>query len=92
MNRRKATLLLCSIEILFVAHAWYLRCVAEDAFITFRFAENLALGHGFVWNIGEPPVEGFTNFLWVVLCAGRSGWALMWLSFLSSAALRRASA
>ena len=53
----------------FVAHAVWLRCVAEDAFITYRFARNLAEGHGFVWNPGEPPVEGFTNFLWVVISA-----------------------
>jgi len=50
-------------------HAVYLNCVAEDAFISFRFARHVALGEGFVWNIGEPPVEGYTNFLWVVLMA-----------------------
>jgi hypothetical protein len=27
--------------------------VADDAFITFRYAQNLALGHGFVFNLGE---------------------------------------
>ena len=53
----------------FVAHAVWLRCIAEDAYITFRFARNVAEGHGFVWNPGEPPVEGFTNFLWVVISA-----------------------
>jgi len=68
-NVRFPLLLSCAI-LLFLAHAFFLRCVAEDSFITFRFAENLAGGHGFVWNIGEAPVEGFTNFLWVVLCAG----------------------
>lgn len=52
-----------------VVHAVYLNCVAEDAFISFRFARHVALGEGFVWNIGEPPVEGYTNFLWVVLMA-----------------------
>jgi arabinofuranosyltransferase len=53
----------------FVLHAWWLNCVAEDAYITYRFARNLAEGHGFVWNVGEGPVEGFTNFLWVLLSA-----------------------
>jgi len=53
----------------FVLHAWWLNCVAEDAFITYRFARNVAEGHGFVWNIGEAPVEGFTNFLWLLLGA-----------------------
>lgn len=55
---------------IFIRHAIYLNCVAEDSYITFRFAQNLAHGYGFVWNIGEPPVEGYTNFLWVIICAG----------------------
>ena len=41
----------------------------EDAYISFRYAENLANGHGFVFNPGGPPVEGFTSFGWVVLLA-----------------------
>ncbi len=60
---------LVAIGAVVVAHAVYLSCVAEDAFITFRFAQNLAAGHGLVWNVGEPPVEGYTNFLWVLLAA-----------------------
>lgn len=46
-----------------------IRVVAEDSYITFRFAKNLAHGYGFVWNIGEPPIEGYTNFLWLLICA-----------------------
>jgi hypothetical protein len=53
----------------FLIHTFYLNVVAEDAFITFRFARNLANGHGIVWNIGEAPVEGYTNFLWLLLSA-----------------------
>jgi hypothetical protein len=55
--------------LIFVAHAIYLGVIAEDAFISFRFAKNLAIGNGLVWNVGEPPVEGYTNFLWVVISA-----------------------
>ena len=69
MRKAAAVVLVVLAATIFVAHTYYLRCVAEDAFITFRFAENLAGGHGFTWNIGEAPVEGFTNFLWVVVCA-----------------------
>lgn len=61
---------LAAAGVLFLAHVVYLNCVAEDAFIAFRFAKNLAGGHGLVWNIGEPPVEGYTDFLWVLLSAG----------------------
>lgn len=38
----------------------------DDAFIHLRFIEHFAEGYGFVWNIGEQPVEGFTSFLYVV--------------------------
>lgn len=41
----------------------------DDAFISFRYADNLAHGSGLVFNPGER-VEGYTNFLWVVLLAG----------------------
>ena len=40
----------------------------DDAFIGFRYAENLVHGHGLVFNPGER-VEGYTNFLWVILIA-----------------------
>ena len=70
---------LCSIMLF---HVWHLACVAEDAHITFRFARNLADGHGFVWNIGERPIEGFTTFLWVLVSAAglRAGIDLFWLT------------
>ena len=42
---------------------------ADDAYISMRYAQNFAEGHGLRWNIGEPPVEGYTNFLWVMLLA-----------------------
>ncbi len=38
----------------------------DDAFISFRYARNALLGHGFVFNPGER-VEGYTNFLWTAL-------------------------
>ncbi len=39
----------------------------DDAYITFRYAENLAKGCGIVWNIGGPHTEGYTNFLLVLI-------------------------
>ena len=53
--------------------AWVMRFIQDDAFISFRYAANLAAGHGLVWNPGLPPVEGYTNFLWTVLMAGPIG-------------------
>ncbi len=42
----------------------------DDAMISMRYAQNLAAGHGLVWNAGEPAVEGYTNFLWTLILAG----------------------
>ncbi len=44
------------------------RFLCDDAFITFRYAENVATGLGPVWNPGEH-VEGYTSPLWVLLMA-----------------------
>ena len=38
----------------------------EDAMISMRYAKHFAAGQGLVWNVGEPPIEGFTNLLWVM--------------------------
>lgn len=55
--------------IVVLANAWKVRAfTVDDAYISFRYAENLANGHGLVYNIGER-VEGYTNFLWTVLLA-----------------------
>jgi arabinofuranosyltransferase len=42
---------------------------SDDAFISYRYARNLANGLGLVYNPGER-VEGYTNFLEVVVLAG----------------------
>ncbi|HYS03588.1 MAG TPA: hypothetical protein VEW47_00200 [Candidatus Dormibacteraeota bacterium] len=49
-----------------VGHHFFL---GDDCFISFRYARHLAAGQGLVWNPGER-VEGYTNFLWVILMAG----------------------
>lgn len=43
---------------------------AEDAAMLMRYATHLANGHGIVWNIGEKPVDGATDFLFMVMVAG----------------------
>ncbi len=46
--------------------ASYGLCSQDDAYISFRYAQNAAAGLGLVYNPGEL-VEGYTNFLWTVL-------------------------
>jgi hypothetical protein len=51
-----------------VPHALYFNFINDDAYISFRYARNLAEHGELVFNLGER-VEGFTNFLWTVLLA-----------------------
>jgi arabinofuranosyltransferase len=50
----------------------------EDAAMLMRYSEHLAQGFGIVWNVGEKPVDGATDFLFMVVLAGlaRAGLAL----------------
>ena len=57
--------------VVYVQHAWAYRALflgnaVDDAYISFRYLENLATGHGLVYNPGER-VEGFSNLLWILL-------------------------
>lgn len=59
------------IVVLFIIHAIFFLIAlgsdaTDDAYISFRYAQNAILGHGLVFNPGER-VEGFTNFLWTVM-------------------------
>jgi hypothetical protein len=49
-------------------HAYLFDFVTDDAYISFRYARNLALSGELVFNLGER-VEGYTNFLWTVVLA-----------------------
>ena len=43
--------------------------LVDDAMVSMRYAQHLARGFGLVWNIGQKPVEGFTNPGWMLLMA-----------------------
>lgn len=60
---------LLAILILYVAHCAYFRAyVNDDAYITFRYSRFLSMGRGPYFNVGEH-VEGYTNFLLMLLLA-----------------------
>ncbi|HJQ99541.1 MAG TPA: tetratricopeptide repeat protein [Candidatus Polarisedimenticolaceae bacterium] len=69
MSRRLTILALAGTLLLLLAHVFLYRFLCDDAFISFRYARNLAQGHGLVFNPGHERVEGYTNFLWVVVLA-----------------------
>ncbi len=53
--------------LLFALLAWQLNFLCDDAYISFRYSRNLAEGHGLRYNLlGEVPVEGYSNLLWVL--------------------------
>ena len=53
-----------------LVHCWYFSdFTVDDGAISFCYARNLAHGHGLVLFPGAEHVEGYTNFLWVVLLA-----------------------
>lgn len=41
----------------------------DDVGISYRYARNLGDGAGLTWNVGEEPVEGYSNLLWVLILA-----------------------
>ncbi|KTD33626.1 hypothetical protein [Legionella israelensis] len=41
----------------------------DDMYIPLRYAKHWVSGEGLLWNIGEPPVEGYTSFGFLVLAA-----------------------
>jgi hypothetical protein len=38
----------------------------DDEAISLTYARNLAHGNGLVWMVGQPHVEGYSNFLWTL--------------------------
>jgi arabinofuranosyltransferase len=52
-----------------VVHIAHYAFLCDDAFISFRYARNLADGYGLVFNPGGERVEGYSNFLWVLILA-----------------------
>jgi hypothetical protein len=64
--RRVLVLAAC---LLLVVHAGWFEFVNDDAFISFRYADNLVRHGELTFNPGER-VEGYTNFLWTLTMAG----------------------
>ena len=67
-NRWKWATILVLVAIL-LAHAWrYMPHLEDDALISLRYAARLLAGHGLTWTDG-PPVEGYSNLLWILATA-----------------------
>lgn len=70
-SKTQEALSLSALSALCIAYAYYFidfsRPPFEDAAILMRYAEHFAEGHGIVWNVGEPPVDGATDFLFMIV-------------------------
>jgi arabinofuranosyltransferase len=71
----KAKLALLAIMAIFVVQSLSLNFTQDDAFISYRYVENLINGQGLVFNPGER-VEGYTNFLWIIILSVFAGFGL----------------
>ncbi len=61
---------ICIPFFIYLLHANYLKgWIVDDAGISFVYSRNLASGFGLVAQPGVLPVEGYSNFLWVVILA-----------------------
>jgi hypothetical protein len=72
----KLAAILLTVPLVFFGLAWLCESILQhgafyfdDSFISYRYARNLAEGHGLVWNVGEGPEEGYTNLLLILLLA-----------------------
>ena len=69
----RAVLVACAVGVglLYTAQASHWSLLADDAFISFRYADHLVERGELAYNTGER-VEGYSNLLWVLLLAGLS--------------------
>ncbi len=66
--KNKSTLLFSLVLLGSMLLAFLNRFIQDDAFISFRYAQNLVQHGELTWNPGEADrVEGYTNFLWTLL-------------------------
>ena len=68
-SRRVPVAVVCVLLVVFAVVVWRNSWLGDDAYISFRVAENLIEGYGLRWNVAER-VQAFTNPLWTLVVAG----------------------
>lgn len=72
---KKQVILVNSLLVLLFVYLFVLQLQAiwpftvDDMYIPLRYAKHWASGAGLLWNVQDPPVEGYSNFSFVVLGA-----------------------
>ncbi len=88
-SQRNAGLIFFAVVLIRLVFHWITGFVADDAFITFRYAENIAAGHGFVYNEGERVLGTATPLFTLILSLFAfvrlgAGWGALLVSVVSS--------
>jgi len=68
-SKLRVGICLCLVMVLSLIHQIVFNTNADDSYIVYRYASNLASGNGLVFNIGER-VEGYSDFLWILILSG----------------------
>ncbi len=63
----KIITLFTGIVLLYIHYKTIYPWMLDDGFISFRYAQNFANGDGLIFNPGSEHVEGYTNFLWIII-------------------------
>ncbi len=66
MQKKTFAVILAALAIVTFHQLVFFNWTSDDAFISYRYVENLISGKGLVFNTGEN-VEGYSNFLWVMI-------------------------
>ena len=67
--RLKAVVLVASVGASLFFSWFFAHVTIDDAYISYRYADNFVNGDGLTWNPSDDPVEGYSNFLWVIAAA-----------------------
>ena len=64
-----AALLAVAVVLFVVCATIVMPFMPDDSYVTYRYAEQFAEGNGLAYNTGGERVEGYSNFLWVMIAA-----------------------
>lgn len=80
-DRSAVTALVLAGVVLVVGCVYIMPFFPDDTYISFRYAQHLAEGHGLTFNVGVP-LEAYSNFLWILVLAGlyKTGMSLVALT------------
>ena len=72
-------LVLAAAGVLALGIAQFWPWICDDSFIALRYSERLLEGKGLTWEDGDR-VEGYSNLLWILLCASLRPLGLDWVT------------